>query len=267
MDIFRMPVIKIIRACFIAILAVCPLGLNQPAMADQLNQEQTALKGKEHTFGDAFILALGGKLYDNYFQATDADIAKLQPNPAFPDELAARTIDTWRCVSCHGWDYDGAEKSTTSKAQASQFVSLRQLEGSEPDEIRVRFNKVHNDHPIAKYEGLPLDLIMLFLSIGQVDDNAFVTPETVSEEHMLRGQNIFEGICMNCHDPDGKAGLERRLGEAQSLGWIARNEPKRFLHKVINGVPGQAMVSLRFIDEEVVVDLISYIKTLDTSGK
>ncbi len=245
-------------------LLVLVHGDIQRAFADQLNQEQTALKGEEHTFGDAFILALGGKLYDNYFEATNADTTNLQANPAFPSELAARTIDTWRCVSCHGWDYGGAEISGDSKQQKAQFVSLRQLEGVEPDEVKVRFNKVHSNHPVAEYEGIPLVLISLFLSLGQVDHNAFVSPEKLSEDHMLRGQNIFEGICMNCHDPDGKAGLERRLGETQSLGWIARNQPKRFLHKVINGVPGQAMVSLRFIEDDAVVDLIGYIATLDT---
>ena len=69
--------------------------------------------------------------------------------------------------------------------------------------------------------------------------------------------------CMSCHDPDGKSGFDMRPGLRQSLGWLARNEPERSMHKIINGVPGRSMLALRFLEEAVITDLLAYLKTLD----
>ena len=60
-----------------------------------------------------------------------------------------------------------------------------------------------------------------------------------------------------------KAGLPPRDGRKPSLGWLARREPNRVLHRVINGFPGQAMLALRFMEDEAVRDLIAYMRTLD----
>ena len=68
---------------------------------------------------------------------------------------------------------------------------------------------------------------------------------------------------MSCHDPNGKSGFQVRPGMRGSLGWQARNQPKRMIHKIINGVPGESMLALRFMDEPAIADLVAYLKTLD----
>ena len=68
---------------------------------------QTAdIAAEDQQLGPVFMLSLGGKLYDDLWP-----ILELPPpegrNPAFADR-APTDHDTWRCVSCHGWDYGGA---------------------------------------------------------------------------------------------------------------------------------------------------------------
>ena len=58
--------------------------------------------------GPVFLISLGGKLYDDLWTVTE-----LAPpdgaNPAYPANPDVEARDTWRCVSCHGWDYRGRE--------------------------------------------------------------------------------------------------------------------------------------------------------------
>ena len=228
----------------------------------QLEQEQSVLSGDQHEFGDGFMLALGGKLYDDVWSASDAT-PPMERNPAFPSDQEVTVSDSWRCVSCHGWDYDGAEKAPGSAQQQAQFTSLKQLQGQNMLRMRARFTRAHPNYLDGVLDDLPLELILLFLSAGQVDHDAFDLGKPVSPVNMARGQDIFEGVCMNCHDPDGTAGLPPRDGRKPSLGWLARREPNRVLHRIINGFPGQAMLALRFMEDDAVRDLIAYMRTLD----
>jgi len=242
-------------AVSLAVLALPTEPASSPA-GGLLNQERSVLSGEDmHEFGDGFMLALGGKLYDDLWSASDAT-PPMARNPAFPSGTEASVTDTWRCVSCHGWDYKG-------DAKAGGKLSLRQLDGKPMNELRARFDKAHPAYLELGLGELPVDLIMLFIGAGQVDHAAFELGKPVPDINLARGQDVFEGVCMNCHDPDGKAGLPPREGRKSSLGWLARNKPNRVLHRVINGYPGQAMLSLRFMEDAAVRDLIAYMLTLD----
>lgn len=256
---------RLAKTSIAAALAVvlCTLPIPQkPASAGLIPQEKEVLEGREHEFGDAFVVSLGGKLYDDFWQASGAS-PPTRRNPAFPSDITAGDSDSWRCVSCHGWDYDGADKAPGSKQQRKQFVSVRHLQGVDPFKVSELFARAHADHPVQATGGLQLDLIILFVSVGQYETRNFKPYKAVTPERLNRGRDIFEGVCMSCHDPDGKSGLEMRPGLRRSLGWLARNKPKRAMHKIINGVPGQSMLALRFLEETVITDLLAYLKTLD----
>jgi thiosulfate dehydrogenase len=242
-------------------LCILPIPQN-PASAELIPQEKEVLEGKEHEFGDAFIVSLGGKLYDDFWQGSGAN-PPMRRNPAFPSDITTSDTDSWRCVSCHGWDYDGADKAPGSEQQRKQYISLRHLQRVDPFKVTELFSRAHADHPIQQSGGLPLDLLVLFVSVGQYETRNLESNKSVMPEHFNRGRDIFEGVCMSCHDPDGKSGFEMRPGPRRSLGWLARNRPKRTMHKIINGVPGQSMLALRFLEEAVITDLLAYLRTLD----
>lgn len=240
-------------------------GAHYPAWATQVTHEKQALEAKEHEFGDAFIVSLGGKLYDNYWAGSGAVPPEMR-NPAYPSDLTVSDTDSWRCVSCHGWDYRGAAKTNNSPQQQKQFVGLQHLQGTDPFKMLELFTRAHPDQKALSSGGLPLDLLLLFLTVGQYDPANFKMDKAASKENLNRGRDVFEGVCMSCHDPDGKSGFQVSTGIRASLGWQARNQPKQMIHKIINGVPGESMLALRFLDETVIADLIAYLKTLDPDG-
>lgn len=243
-----------LSALTLAMLVLPTVPATSPADG-LLQQERSVLSGDDaHEFGDGFMLALGGKLYDDLWSASDAT-PPMARNPSYPANENVSVTDTWRCVSCHGWDYKG-----TGKMQ--QRLSLRQLDGKPMPDLRARFDKAHPDYAELGLGDLSLDLIMLFLGAGQVDHAAFQLDKPVPAINMARGQDIFEGVCMNCHDPDGTAGLPPRDDRKPSLGWLARNRPNQVLHRIINGYPGQAMLALRFMEDAAVRDLIAYMRSL-----
>ena len=81
------------------------------------------------------------------------------------------------------------------------------------------------------------------------------------------GQAIFEGACINCHQIDGRRYLRGEHGDRSSLGWVVRNRPTQALHKIMNGVPGAEMLSLRFLSDAAIADLFAYLETLDPDEK
>jgi thiosulfate dehydrogenase len=260
---------RLINAGLAIVLAIGIWGFSaplEPAIAERSTQETEVLQGKEREFGDAFVVSLGGKLYDDFWEASDTTPPKRR-NPAFPSDISTNDKDSWRCVSCHGWDYDGADKAPDSEQQRRQFLGLRHLRGLDPYTVTGLFAKAHADHPIQEQTGVALDLLVLFVSAGQYETRDFQTYKSLTTDGFNRARDIFEGVCMSCHDPDGKSGFEARPGLRQSLGWLARNKPKRTMHKIVNGVPGRAMLSLRFLDEAVVLDVIRYLKTLDQDAE
>ncbi len=260
---------RLITAGLAIVLAIGTWAFPAPlksATAGRNTQETEILQGKEREFGDAFVVSLGGKLYDDFWEASDTAPPKRR-NPAFPSDMSANDKDSWRCVSCHGWDYNGADKTTDSDQQRRQFVGLRQLHGVDPYTVTELFAKAHADHPVQEQAGVALDLLVLFVSAGQYETRDFQTQKSLTSDGFNRARDIFEGVCMSCHDPDGRSGFEARPGVRHSLGWLARNNPKRTMHKIVNGVPGRAMLALRFLDETVVLDVIRYLKTLDAEAE
>ena len=98
---------------------------------------------------------------------------------------------------------------------------------------------------------------------GQYDRDAFLDASGKASGNLIRGRDIFEGACISCHQLDGRMFLHGERGDRSSLGWIARNRPEQALHKIVNGVPAAEMLSLRFLSEAQIADVLAYLQTLD----
>ena len=110
-----------------------------------------------------------------------------------------------------------------------------------------------------------IETLALFLRYGQFNA-ADLIPAGNAAGNPKAGRDIFEGACISCHQADGKAYIEGESGDRSSLGWVAVNRPAQALHKIINGVPGADMLSLRFLPKDRLADLLAYVQELDTSG-
>lgn len=241
-----------------AALALLAASLVPPALAQPLETEDQQL-------GPVFMLSLGGKLYDDLWP-----ILELPPpagrNPAFADR-AATDHDTWRCVSCHGWDYGGAGGERAAVAPRAGAASLVPLRGVDPAVIIEKIIAPSHPFPSDALPDLALFLLGAFISEGQYDRNSILDEDGRARGDPEGGRAIFEGACINCHELDGRAFLRGEVGDPSSLGWIARNRPEQALHKILNGVPVAEMLALRFLSEEAIADLMAYVQTLDEARR
>jgi cytochrome c553 len=217
----------------------------------------------DQQLGPVFMLSLGGKLYDDLWP-----ILELSPpagrNPGFADE-SSNDYDTWRCVSCHGWDYYGAEGERAGTAPRTAAPSLIPLAGIDPAIIIERIIAPAHPFPSDALPDLAVFLLGAFISEGLYDRDRILDDGGGARGHPDAGRAIFEGACINCHELDGRAFLRGEVGDPSSLGWIARNRPEQALHKILNGVPVTEMLALRFLSDEAIADLLAYVQTLDTT--
>lgn len=214
------------------------------------------VEAEEVGLGPVFLVSLGGKLYDDIWTV----LGSAPPdgvNPALKDVLADKPYETWRCVTCHGWDYTGAEIG------GRRFPGLTKLAGQDPDAVKAKLLDPAHPFPLTRVAPLAQDLLALFVSQGQYDRSAFYDSKGQSLGDAEGGQAIFEGACINCHQLDGRRFLRGETGDRSSLGWVVRNRPEQALHKILNGVPGAEMLSLRFLSDAQIDDLLAYLQALD----
>ena len=201
-------------------------------------------------------LARGGRIYDNWFAARLIE-APYTLHPMLPARSEIEPSTSWRCSTCHGWDYLGGE------IIGSDVPSLEELRGGEANAIERLLRAKPHGYTAAILPDQELGLVARFVVEGQHRTADYFDP--VSGEAVGRafeGRPIYQGVCISCHDADGRAYIEGEPGDEVSLGWLSRNRTAQVLHKIRNGQPGTDMVQLRFLTDAQIADLLSYLQTL-----
>jgi thiosulfate dehydrogenase len=182
-------------------------------------------------------VAQGARLYDDW--------TVVIPNVSIPtgDNLiwsrqtnnTRSGVDTWRCVSCHGWDYQGKEGAFKSGANATGFPSI--LANSTLDQSAIVSILSGGNDPQHDYSSLlkaeDLNNLAVFIQDGIIDDNQFIdiVSRKVISGNIQNGKNKYDSTCASCHGQDGKALTFRYEGTNISLGTLAVQDPWRFLHR------------------------------------
>lgn len=211
--------------------------------------------------GDMWMISLGGRLYDNHWLETGLEPPQAR-NPLYPADVNTADASTWRCVSCHGWDYSGRDGHLGVMGSVPAFASLRPAAGKSSEALMQAMQSELHKPMIEKLSESQVRAMALFVSIGQYNARKLF-PHDTSVGNDKAGKDIFEGACVSCHQADGKAYIEGEPGDKPALGWVAQNRPAQAMHKITNGVPGADMLSLRFLDEQARADLLAYLQTLD----
>lgn len=218
----------------------------------------------------AWLVSSGGRLYDNWFVALGVK-RPATTHPAWPEENNNLSgAETWRCKSCHGWDYLGRGGQNKAGPSATGIAGVQNAKGRPPELIAgILSNSRHG----FTDELMPPDVkfrLALFLSLGQHTVRNYIRPDNTVNGNPVQGRAIYENVCAACHGFDGKA---RRLGISSDpaykgvplfVGSKATANPTEVLHKIRNGHPGAIMVSLRSFPIEYAVNVLAYAQTLPT---
>ena len=249
-----LPIARSVSLLTMSVLALdASIGGGRPVGA----QEAQAPR-QDH--GQAAVLSYGGRLYDNHWVVLKR-LPPSQANPLYPGDARNATTTTWRCVSCHGWDYSGSEGQLGQTG--SKFIGIAGAKGRDPEQIARFLRSGSHSAVVAPMPDEALHALSLFICCGQHDMRSLIGPNGEAKGDPLRGKDVYDGVCNRCHQADGKAPIYGEPGDVSSLGWIARQHPAQATHKIRNGVPSADMVSLRFLKIEQIGDLLAYLQTLD----
>jgi cytochrome c2 len=239
----------------------------------QAKDKQDYVAGGPDDVSQAWLISSGGRLYDNWFVSLGAQGPKAT-HPVWPASNTSLAGEvTWRCKSCHGWDYLGRDGQYRTGPNATGIVGLQRAKGRDPALLMaIMGNATHQMTddilpPHAKYR------IALFLSRGQHDATKIVLANGRIKGDIGLGKPIFQSVCASCHGFDGRArklGVSSSLsdsgytGDALYIGTKANSGPIEVLHKIRNGHPGAIMVSMRAFPLDVAANLLAYAQTLPT---
>ncbi|MDZ4254680.1 MAG: c-type cytochrome [Sulfuritalea sp.] len=195
---------------------------------------------------DTASIVRGGRLYDNWSLESRERLPP-HPNPAFKTkQLRVAATDTWRCVECHGWDYQGRHG----------IAGIRGRQNTDPAAIVALLKDANHNYKELLHEGDRVDLAN-FISRGQTDMQKLVDSARRAKAALSSSEKIYATVCAACHGLDGG-----RLREVAPLGDSARQRPHEVLHVALNGHPGGNMPALRTLGEDAVAKILAYLQTL-----
>ena len=151
---------------------------------------------------DAWTLASGARLYDNWINSLDAE-APEGTHPAWPaSNTKKKGAVTWRCKSCHGWDLAGKNSAYAKGSYKTGIKGVRGFAGKDPAAIhKIIMNEAHG----FTHEMIPEDAMVrlaTFVSKGQVDMGQYIKADKSVAGNAAKGKAMFQNICAACHGFD-----------------------------------------------------------------
>ncbi len=235
-----------------------------PVLAQsELDARQSYIYGVPDEPTNEWRLAYGGRIYDNWWIVLETEPPD-SPHPSYPSSGNVNAAATWRCVTCHGWDYKGSRGATVG---VPRMPGVEGLAGRNPARIKRIVRGRRHQYSESMISDAALDELAFFLTSGLVDTTRYIDPEN-GEPHgdAEQGRVIYQNVCAACHNFSGNAAIYGEDDGLRTLGAIANANPWQALHKIRNGQPGADMLAMRVFDDEMVADLIAYLRTLPISG-
>lgn len=236
------------------------------SLATHGEEAQDFVHGAPASPTDTWLLAAGGRIYDKWWDALDRD-EPMADNPAYPEVGQKSGSNTWRCKTCHGWDYRGA--GGIYGEGSSYFTGIPGIDGAVGRDVGEIMALLRDDnHPytqemIADHE---MVRVAAFVSRGQVDMRPFIDTETrtVNGGDAEAGAHVFQTTCAACHGFDGRL-LD--WGGADGPAYVGSegvDVPDEVMHKIMNAHTGVQMINLRAFPLEYAINVLAYTATLPT---
>jgi thiosulfate dehydrogenase len=251
------------------IITAAALGLlasaGAPAYADSKEDEEyhrDFIYGVPASPSDAWMTMSAGRIYDNWYATLDKDKPKAT-HPSWPaSNTKKKGAVTWRCKSCHGWDFRGKDGAYRSGSYKTGIKGIRGMAGADPAKVvAVLRDGTHG----FTTEMIPDDAAMrlaAFVSKGQYDITKWVSDKGDVKGDAGKGKPVYQTICAACHGFDGRAldwGDEKEPG---FVGTEANANPWEVMAKIRHGHPGVEMVGLVAFPMQTSADVLAYTKTL-----
>jgi len=202
----------------------------------------------------------GARLYDNWYKLVRTKPPK-QSHPLYPKnaKFADSPRSNWRCKECHGWDYKGKDGAYGKGLHYTGIKGINGMAGAPPERIlKVLKDKKHGYSDLLSERDFR-DLAN-FVSKGQFDMDRYIDSRTKrAKGDAARQARFYSVVCAGCHGKNGA-----KVITMSSLGYASNRDPWRALHRIVNGLPDEAMGGIRVLDLDVAGDTLAYTQTLPT---
>ena len=186
------------------------------------------------------LLAKGGQLYDWYYKISEGDVMK--STHALMPEGGKKGKGSWRCSTCHGFDYNGA----------FDLKGLQGAAGKSADDIVAILRDAKHGYTADILNDQEAKAVGMFVSKGVID-------VAKAKGDAAKGQGYYETICAVCHGPDGK-----KISDMPPVGAVVNELPERSLHRIRYSKPAEDMPAMSALPLQVALDVWEYTKTLPT---
>lgn len=226
------------------------------------DHQKEYVHGKPANPSEAWIIASGMRLYDNWMNTMDTD-GPGTTHPSWPSSNTKHDGDsTWRCKSCHGWDYKGKDGQYKSGSYKTGIIGVMGASTMHPNDIhKVLMDDTHQyTHDMITAEAMLR--LSTALAIGLYDTDDYINADGRVKGDLRHGREIFQNICASCHGYDGTA-LD--WGDEDSPAYIgteANANPWEVIAKIRHGHPGVEMVSLIAFPMTDIASVLKYVRTL-----
>ncbi len=211
---------------------------------------------------EVWLRAAGGRIYDNWWEALDRKKPE-STHPAYPNSGQRSGANTWRCVECHGWDYNGKDGLYGSGERHTGITGIRRAFGRDVKRIMALLRAAPHSYKEDMINDEELRRVAIFVSRGQDNADRLIDLKTGNAKgDPARGAGLFQTTCAACHGFDGRALNWGTDKEPAYIGTEANSFPHEVLHKVRNAHPGAAMINLRGFPLKDAIDVLAFARTL-----
>lgn len=195
---------------------------------------------------DGAAVVQGAMLYDRWFTVLNTQ-PPAEDMPLWEQQTTNTRSgeDTWRCVSCHGWDYQGRDGAYRYGSNRTGFPGVFAAREDSPDTIIAALKGANNpQHDFSAYlDDASMNALAAFMTTALIDDNEFIDPQTLAVKggDAAHGEQLYTESCASCHGEDGTEMTFRFEGRDAWMGTLAALDPWRFLHRTRFGNPGTPM--------------------------
>jgi len=212
--------------------------------------------------GEAWIIASGMRLYDNWMNVVDHD-GPGTTHPAWPaSNTKKKGNTTWRCKSCHGWDFKGNEGLYASGSYNTGIKGVMGAATMHPDDIhKIIMDDTHR----YTHDMIPAKAMLRLskaLAIGLYDTKDYINDDGTVKGDLRRGREIFQNICASCHGYDGTALDWGEEGSPAYISTEANANPWEVIAKIRHGHPGVEMISMIAFPMTDIASILKYVRTL-----
>jgi len=191
----------------------------------------------------------GGLLYDRWWTVNGAAEPSGE-HPLYPSGGPHAGSETFRCVTCHGWDYEGAEGAYATGPDFTGIAGVLGTTRSDAELIDLlRLDSVPGGHGLGALGLSPQDAsdLVSFLRHLAIDTGDSIDASKRFIGDGAEGEQSYESggaiACTVCHGPNGTQIDLGDPGADHWLGTTATLDPWKFLHRVRVGNPGTPMPS------------------------